>query len=70
MRGRLMMCYLRGKMELTRRIKDFMSEEKGASDMVAVVVLIVIVVAAALIFREKIIDAVNKATDSLTDFVG
>lgn len=70
MRELLMMVFLMGKIALGETIRDFKTEERGASDMVAVVVLIVIIIAAAVIFREALMNAVQAVMDQLTEFVG
>lgn len=50
--------------------EDFLYDEEGDSNMVAVIVLIVIILAVAAIFRESLIDAVNSVFDQLTEFIG
>lgn len=70
MKEKLMSCYLKRKTAVTSKIRNFMSEERGASDIVAVVVLIVIIIAAAVIFRTQLIGAVNSIFGQLTDFIG
>lgn len=70
MREKLMMAYLKGKTAVGNAIRNLVSEEKGASEMVAVILLIVIIIAAAVIFRKALIDAVNSVFDQLTDFIG
>nr|WP_051527164.1 Flp1 family type IVb pilin [[Eubacterium] cellulosolvens] len=69
MREKVMMAYLKGKSAVENAFHRFTSEEKGASDMVAVIVLIVIVIAAAVIFREQLIGAVEAVFSKLSDFV-
>lgn len=70
MKEKLMNCYLKGKAAVTSKVRNFMSEERGASDIVAVVVLIVIIIAAAVIFRRQLILAVEGIMDDLDDFIG
>lgn len=70
MREKLMMAYIKGKLAVGNTIRRFTSEEKGASDMVAVILLIVIIIAAAVIFRTQLINAVNSVMDQLTEFIG
>ena len=67
---RLKMAYVKGKTAVCNKVRNFFSEEKGASDMVAVIVLIVIIIAAAIIFRSQLIEAVNTVFGQLTEFIG
>ena len=54
-------------MQAKHAFRRFRSEERGASDMVAVIVLIVIIIAVAAIFREKLVEIVNNVMTDLTD---
>lgn len=49
--------------------ENFLKNERGDSNMVAVVVLIIIVIAVAVIFRDALMDAVNDVMDQFTDFI-
>ena len=48
----------------------FLRDERGDSNMVAVIVLIVIILAVALIFKDALIEAVNKVMEQFTEFIG
>lgn len=50
----------------TDKVKHDLSEERGASDIVAVILLIVIVVSVALIFQEKLTEIVKAAFETVT----
>lgn len=51
-------------------LRHLKSEERGASDIVAIIAIIVIVLAVAVIFREKLTDVVTKAFDNVTTWIG
>lgn len=68
MREKLMKNYLKGQIILSNKIRSFMSEERGASDMVAVVVLIVIILGVAITFNEELGKVVTNMTTKLSDF--
>lgn len=70
MKEKLMMACLMVYAGIAESIEKLTSDERGASDMVAVIVLIVIIIAAALIFRTQLIGAVNAIFQQLTDFIG
>lgn len=46
------------------------SEERGASDMVAVIAIIVIVLAVAVIFRQQLTAVVEAAFGNVTEWIG
>ena len=50
-------------------VHNFIKDEEGDSNMVAVIVLIVIVLAVAAVFRENLEDAVELVMDKFTSFV-
>ena len=50
-------------------VQNFMNDEKGDSNMVAVIVLIAIIILVAGIFRESLMDAVNTVMDNFTEFI-
>lgn len=49
--------------------ENFVKDERGDSNMVAVIVLIVIVVVIAAIFQEQLGEAVNATFERLMEFV-
>lgn len=51
-------------------VEDFLKNEEGDSNMVAVVVLIVIVLAAAVIFRDALLSAIESVMEKFTEFIG
>lgn len=57
-------------MQAKQAFRRFRSEERGASDMVAVIVLIVIIIAVAAIFREELVRIVSGVMDNLGNTVG
>ena len=69
MKEKIMMAYMKGKMAVRNTIRNFVAEEKGVSDMVAIILLIVIIIAVAAIFREKLEEAVNQVFSKLTEFI-
>lgn len=58
------------QLKMAGLLEDIKSEERGASDIVAVIMLVVIVIAVAVIFRDAITNAANTIMDKLGDFVG
>lgn len=50
-------------------VQNFMNDEEGDSNMVAVIVLIAIIILVAGIFRESLMDAVNTVMDNFTEFI-
>lgn len=54
-------------MQAKQAFRRFRSEERGASDMVAVIVLIVIIIAVAAIFRKELVNIVNNVMKDLSD---
>ena len=65
MKEKLINCYLKGKFA----VRDFLSKEKGASEMVVILVLIVIIIAVASTFQTELRNAVTDAFKKLTDFI-
>lgn len=61
--------YWRVKFGVMNWVEDFLTDEEGDSNLVSVIVLIVIVLAAAAIFRDKIMEAVEKIMDKFIEFV-
>lgn len=50
-------------------VQNFMNDEKGDSNMVAVIVLIAIIILVAGIFRESLMGAVRTVMDNFTEFI-
>ncbi len=61
----LMQGFLMMKFKIKNAIHDFIHEEKGASDIIAMVVIIGIVVVLAFLFRTAIFDLFKKLWDNL-----
>lgn len=61
-----MFYYLKAK----NAVKNFLKEEKGASDIVAIILIIVVVIAVAGIFRRELITAVTQVFEKLLEFIG
>lgn len=70
MKEKLLAFYLRQKLNALDAVENFLKEEKGASDIVAIVVIIVIILAVAVIFRKALEDGVTTVMDNFTDFIG
>jgi flagellin-like protein len=54
---------------LVKIAENFRSEERGASDIVAVIVLIVVVIAVAAIFRKQLSTATNTVFTKLNNWI-
>lgn len=55
-----MLAYLTvKKMLLKEKFNDFIHEERGAADIVAVILIVIVAVAAAWLFREQIMNLIN-----------
>ena len=50
-------------------VQNFMNDEEGDSNMVAVIVLIAIIILVAGIFRESLMGAVRTVMDNFTEFI-
>lgn len=50
-------------------VQNFIKDEEGDSNMVAVIVLIVIILAVATVFRRNLEEAVDLIMGKFTDFV-
>ena len=61
--------YWRCRLACMKAVSKFQKEEKGASDMVAILVLIVIIIGVATVFQNKLKEAIEKAFNTLIDFV-
>ena len=48
------------KYRLHNFVEDFKHEEKGAAEIVAIILVIVVVIAVVVVFREKIMDLIEK----------
>lgn len=68
MREKMDFLWLKATSKMRNFWEDFKHEEKGAAEIVAIVLIIVIVVAVAFIFKDKIMDMVDKTMDKATDF--
>lgn len=55
--------WIGAKYRMHNFIDDFMHEEKGAAEIVAIILVIVVVIAVVLVFRERIMDLVKKTFD-------
>ena len=64
MRGKMMNSFFEGK----ESVKNFLKEEKGAADIVAILVVIVIIIAVAGIFKTQLLEFVNQVMESLLAF--
>lgn len=69
MREKLMKNYLKGQLIISNKIRSFMSEERGASDIVAIIVLIVIIIAVATVFQGRLSDSIGNIFNSLDSFI-
>lgn len=70
MKERVMFGYLKRKEACRRAVRNFLQEEKGASDIVAILLVIVILIAVAAIFREQLIKAVTGVFEKLMEVLG
>lgn len=57
---RLELMWLRTKAKLQQGLKNMLTDETGAADIVAILVIIVIVLAVAGVFKEQLIMLVQK----------
>lgn len=67
MKERIIAGYLRRKLACKRALENFMKEEKGASDIVAIMLVIVVLIAVAAVFREQLLAAVGQVFGRLTE---
>ncbi|MGN0358760.1 MAG: Flp1 family type IVb pilin [Blautia sp.] len=58
------------QLKMAGLLEDIRSEERGASDIVAVIMLVVIVIAVAVLFNDTITQAAQQIMDRLKEFVG
>ena len=66
-----MLAYLQVKKFLLKeRLNDFLKDEKGAADIVAVILIVVIAVAIAWIFKDRILELINNLFDQIGDTSG
>ena len=70
MKQKLDNLYWRLKFEGMEAVEEFLKDEEGDSNLVAVIVLIVIILAAAAIFREQLMEAISRVFENLMDFIG
>lgn len=66
---RLELMWLRTKAKLQQRLKNMLTDETGAADIVAILVIIVIVLAVAAVFKEQMINLVQKVFDLATKWL-
>lgn len=65
MRERIISGYLRRRLACERALEDFVKEEKGASDIVAIMLVIMILIAVAAVFRRQLLAAVEGVFEQL-----
>jgi hypothetical protein len=67
MKEKLLIAYLQGKRICRETWENFWTEEKGASDFVAILLIIVVLIAAAAIFKDQLIGVINDAFGAVSD---
>lgn len=67
---RLELMWLRTKAKLQQGLKNMLTDETGAADIVAILVMIVIVLAVAAVFKEQLIMLVQKVFEKAMAWVG
>lgn len=70
MRERIISGYLRRRLACERALEDFVKEEKGDSNFVAIMLVIVILIAVAAVFRTQLLAAVNGVFEQLIEALG
>lgn len=70
MREKMIAGYLRCRMACGKVLGNFIEEEKGASDIVAIMLVIVILIAVAAVFREQLMAAVTGVFEQLMEVLG
>ena len=66
-----MLAYLQVKKFLLKeRLNDYLNEERGAADIVAVILIVVIAVAIAWLFKDRIMELINNLFDQIGDTSG
>lgn len=68
MRSRLWALEQRGKLRKSK--KEFLNNERGDTNFVAIIVIIVIILAIAVIFRDRLQAAVEAVFGQLDSFIG
>lgn len=58
------------KMKAKDAVYNFIHEERGASDIVAVMLIVLVVVAAAFVFKEQIMELIRGLFGGLNDQIG
>lgn len=66
---RIELMWLRTKAKLQQGLKNMLTDETGAADIVAILVIIVIVLAVAVIFKEQLINLVQAVFGKATIWV-
>lgn len=67
---RLELMWLRTKAKLQQGLKNMLTDETGAADIVAILVIIVIVLAVAAVFKAQLIMLVQKVFEKVMEWVG
>lgn len=63
-----MFAYLQvKKLNLKNSISDFMKEEKGAADIVAVILIVLVAVIAAVFFKDQIMALIENLFGKITE---
>lgn len=63
-----MFAYLQvKKLNLKNSISDFMNEEKGAADIVAVILIVLVAVIAAVFFKDQIMALIENLFGKITE---
>ena len=70
MRNLLNAGYWKCRLACAKALRELQTEEKGASDIVAILLIIVILIAVAAIFRTQLTAAVNGVFENLMDVLG
>lgn len=52
------------------RILNFLKDENGETNIIAIILIILVVIALAAIFRKQLTDVVNKLFDQIRDSLG
>lgn len=66
---RLELMWLRTKAKLQQGLKNMLTDETGAADIVAILVIIVIVLGVAVVFKEQLMKLVETVFKNATKWV-
>lgn len=58
------------KFNIERRLNDFLSEERGDTNIIAIILLIIVVIALVAIFRTQMTDIVNGLFNQVKNALG